>query len=259
MTDLRATRPNVRRLAAALCFAPARPIGRGDNDRRGARRMAQHWTERLQTADAPASMAVWFADVHLPEQDMRTARRWLLATGILGILSGTAAIIVPIFATITTTLLIGWILVFAGAVMAWHAVTQHAPTRNWSRVAQAVLTLLIGLYVVIFPLNGALTLTLLLVIWFVGTGGLEIYGAYRLRGLPGAGWLLFNGVVAIVLAVLIAAHLPSSAAWAIGLLVGINLVFWGMRALVAASILKRALPRRWTSRSPAATARSAGD
>jgi len=205
--------------------------------------MAQHWTERLQTADAPASMAVWFADVHLPEQDMRTARRWLLATGILGILSGTAAIIVPIFATITTTLLIGWILVFAGAVMAWHAVTQHAPTRNWSRVAQAVLTLLIGLYLVIFPLNGALTLTLLLVIWFVGTGGLELYGAYELRGLPGAGWLLFNGVVAIVLAVLIAAHLPSSAAWAIGLLVGINLVFWGMRALVAASILKRALPR----------------
>jgi uncharacterized membrane protein HdeD (DUF308 family) len=110
-------------------------------------------------------------------------------------------------------------------------------------VAQAVLTLVVGLYLVLFPLEGAVSLTLLLVIWFAGTGGLELYGAYQLRGLPGAGWLLFNGVVSVILAVLIATSLPSSAAWAIGLLVGINLVFWGMRALVAATILKRALAR----------------
>jgi len=162
--------------------------------------------------------------------------------GSSGLLSGVAAIIVPIVATITTTLFIGWILVFSGAVMTWHAFTQHAPGRNWSRVAQAVLTLLIGRYLVLVPLDGALTLTLLLVIWFVGTGGLELYGAYQLRGRPGAGWLLFSGAVAIILAALIAAHLPSSAAWAIGLLVGINLVFWGVHALVAASALKRVLP-----------------
>jgi len=112
-----------------------------------------------------------------------------------------------------------------------------------SRVANALLTLLVGLYLVIFPLEGTISLTLLLVIWFAGTGALELYGAYQLRGVPGAGWLLFNGVVSIVLAVLIAASLPSSAAWAIGLLVGINLVFWGMRALVTATILKRALAR----------------
>jgi uncharacterized membrane protein HdeD (DUF308 family) len=127
--------------------------------------------------------------------------------------------------------------------MSWHAFTQRTPGRNWSRVAHALLTLLVGLYLVIFPLEGAISLTLLLVIWFAGTGALELYGAYQLRGVPGAGWLLFNGVVSIVLAVLIAASLPSSAAWAIGLLVGINLVFWGMRALVTATILKRALAR----------------
>jgi uncharacterized membrane protein HdeD (DUF308 family) len=206
--------------------------------------MAQQWTERLRTADAPArgTLAAWFADLQMSEHDMRTARTWLLATGGLGILSGAAAIIVPLVATITVTLFIGWVLVFSGAVMTWHAFTRHQPGRDWVRMAQAVLTLLIGLYLVIFPLHGALTLTLLLVTWFAGTGVLELYAAYQLRGMPGAGWLLFNGVVAIVLAVLISVDLPSSAAWAIGLLVGINLIFWGMRALVGASILRRALP-----------------
>jgi uncharacterized membrane protein HdeD (DUF308 family) len=203
------------------------------------------WTQRLQTAETPAqpAIAAWLADVRLSEGDMRTARRWLLVTGILALLAGIAAIIVPLVATITVALFIGWILVFSGAVMSWHELTQRPSGRSWSRVAQALLTLLVGLYLVVFPVTGALSLTLLLVIWFAGIGGLELYGAYRLRGVPGAGWLLFNGLVSVVLAVLIAADLPSSAAWAIGLLVGINLVFWGMRALVAARILGRVLAR----------------
>ena len=207
--------------------------------------MPMQWTQRLQTAETPAqpAIAAWLADIRLSEGDMRTARRWLLVTGILALLAGIAAIIVPLVATITVALFIGWILVFSGAVMSWHELTQRPSGRSWSRVAQALLTLLVGLYLVVFPVTGALSLTLLLVIWFAGIGGLELYGAYRLRGVPGAGWLLFNGLVSVVLAVLIAADLPSSAAWAIGLLVGINLVFWGMRALVAAGILGRVLAR----------------
>jgi uncharacterized membrane protein HdeD (DUF308 family) len=207
--------------------------------------MAMQWTQQVQTAETPAqpAIAAWLADVRLSEGDMRTARRWLLVTGILALLAGIAAIVVPLVATITVALFIGWILVFSGAVMAWHELTQRPSGRSWARAAQALLTLLVGLYLVVFPVTGALSLTLLLVIWFAGIGGLELYGAYRLRGVPGAGWLLFNGLVSVVLAVLIAADLPSSAAWAIGLLVGINLVFWGMRALVAAGILGRVLAR----------------
>jgi uncharacterized membrane protein HdeD (DUF308 family) len=205
--------------------------------------MAHQWTQRFQTADAPATrtFAAWFADLGVPADDMRSARRWLVATGILALVGGAAAIIVPVVATITIALLIGWILAISGVVMTWHALTRGAPGRDWTHVAQAILTLLVGLYLVLLPVDGAITLTLLLVIWFAGSGALQLYGAYRLRGMPGAGWLLFNGTVALVLAILIAVDLPSSAAWAIGLLVGINLVFWGMRMLIAASVLNRVL------------------
>jgi uncharacterized membrane protein HdeD (DUF308 family) len=127
--------------------------------------------------------------------------------------------------------------------MALHSWTQRAAGRTWERALQALLTLVIGVYLVLFPGAGALSLTLLLVIWFVVSGGLQLAAARQLRGLPGAGWMLFGGLLAIVLAVLIALDLPSSAEWAIGLLVGVNLIFWGTRALVAASLLKRVVER----------------
>ncbi len=207
--------------------------------------MAQPWTERFAHIDvAPAGiMTAWFNDLRLSDDDIRKARRWLVVTAILALLGGAAAIVVPAIATLTMTLFIGWILVYAGVVMAIHSWTQRAAGRTWERALQALLALVIGIYMVLIPAAGALSLTLLLVIWFVMSGGLQLAAARQLRGLPGAGWMVFGGVLAIALAALIALDLPSSAGWAIGLIVGVNLVFWGTRALVAASLLKRVVAR----------------
>ncbi|HEV7807193.1 MAG TPA: HdeD family acid-resistance protein [Solirubrobacteraceae bacterium] len=205
--------------------------------------MARPATPRFARADpAPAAIvSASFGDLRLSDDDLRKARRWLVATGILGLLGGTAAILVPPIATLTIAIFIGWLLAYAGVVMAIHAWTQRGAGRAWERALQALLTFAVGAYMVLFPDGGALSLTLLLVIWFVGTGGLQLVAARRLRGLPGAGVALFGGLLSLALGVLIAVDLPSSAAWAIGLLVGINLVFWGVRALIAASLLKRAV------------------
>ena len=207
--------------------------------------MAQPWTERFAQVDvAPAGiMTAWFNDLRLSDDDVRKARRWLMVSAILALLGGAAAIVVPAVATLTMTIFIGWILVYSGVVMAIHSWTQRAAGRTWERALQALLALAIGIYMVLFPGAGALSLTLLLVIWFVLSGGLQLAAARQLRGLPGAGWMLFGGVLAILLAALIAVDLPSSAAWAIGLLVGINLIFWGTRTLVAAGLLKRVVER----------------
>jgi uncharacterized membrane protein HdeD (DUF308 family) len=207
--------------------------------------MAPPRTERFAHVDvAPAGITTaWFNELRLSDDDVRKARRWLIVTAILALLGGAAAIVVPPLATLTMTIFIGWILVYSGVVMAIHTWTQRAAGRTWERALQALLALVIGIYMVLFPGAGALSLTLLLVIWFVVSGGLQLAAARQLRGLPGAGWMLFGGVLAIMLAVLIALDLPSSAAWAIGLLVGINLIFWGTRTLVAASLLKRVVER----------------
>jgi uncharacterized membrane protein HdeD (DUF308 family) len=206
--------------------------------------MAQPWTERLTQSDrAPAgAISAWYQELRLSDSDLRKARRWLVVTGILGLIGGLVAIVVPPVATLTIAIFIGWLLVYAGVVMAIHAWSQRGAGRAWERALQALLTLAVGAYIVLFPGGGALSLTLLLVVWFAGSGVLQLMAARRLRGLPGTGFMLLHGLLSLVLAVLIAADLPSSAAWAIGLLVGIDLVLWGFRALLAASLLKRALP-----------------
>jgi uncharacterized membrane protein HdeD (DUF308 family) len=190
-------------------------------------------TRQTQTARWPS-----FAAGEAPlAADLRRARRWVFATAILSIVAGALAIAVPAVASVTIAIFVGWLLIVTGVARATHAVRAHRVTAL--AVLDAVLALLVGAYLVLLPLSGTVTLTLLLAAWFFGAGAVYLVLAWRARGRPGAGLSAFNGALDIVLGVLICVDLPSSAAWAIGLLVGIELVFWGIRALVLASVLKR--------------------
>ena len=131
----------------------------------------------------------------------------------------------------------GWVLLFAGITTVVHAVSNRTPLRG----LEAIVTIVAGLYLLIFPLSGTVTLTFVLAIWFFATGVFSLMAALQNRGAPESGMALFGGVVSLLLGVLIAVELPSSAAWAIGLLVGINLIFWSVRALIGARILKQRL------------------
>ena len=194
--------------------------------------MAQQWTQRLGTAGTPRS--AWAIRVPLTEDDVRRVRRWLRVTGVLGILGGAAAIAVPAVASVATTLFIGWILVYAGVVSGIHAFSMRHQPRGGLRMFNAAVTLLLGLLLVIFPRSGTLTLTLLLAAWFFVSGAMLALSAIRRRGRPGVGLTGLNAALSLLLGILIAVDLPGSAGWAIGLLVGINLVFWGVRTLIAA-------------------------
>jgi uncharacterized membrane protein HdeD (DUF308 family) len=188
------------------------------------------------------AMAAWVGDLHLTPDALRKTRMWLIVTGAICLITGALAIIVPIVATITTAIFIGWLLIVGGIVSGMHAWSERATGRFGWRMFNAVLTVVAGVLLVVLPLTGAITLTLLLTAWFLATGALMVFAAWRSRGEPGNGLLAVNAVASLLLGLLIAIDLPSSAAWAIGLLVGINLLFWGMRALFAAWLLKRAVP-----------------
>jgi uncharacterized membrane protein HdeD (DUF308 family) len=170
----------------------------------------------------------------LARNDIRRARTWLIVAAVLALIAGAVAIAVPIVASVTTAIFIGWLLLAAGITMAIHAVTQ----RSLPRGLEAVLSFGAGLYLLVSPLSGTVTLTFVLAVWFFASGVLSLSVAAQWRGLPGASMHAVGGALSIVLGFLIAASLPSSAAWAIGLLVGVNLIFWGVRALIGARLLK---------------------
>ena len=101
------------------------------------------------------------------------------------------------------------------------------------RLLWALLTVIVGLWLIVEPHNGTLTLTLVLGIYFLFMGLTRIAVAFAGRGQQGAGLVGLSGVAGLLIGILVLAKFPSSADWAIGLLVGIDLIFAGWTCSVA--------------------------
>jgi uncharacterized membrane protein HdeD (DUF308 family) len=163
-----------------------------------------------------------------------------LVEGIILVILGLAAIIVPPLATLAVAIFIGWLFLISGIVgLVTTFWMRHAPGFWWSLLS-AVLGIVAGIVLIGSPVSGAISLTLVLIVFFIIEGVASIMFALEHRGeLSGRwGWMLASGIVDLVLAAIIFAGLPLSAAWALGLLVGINLVFGGS-ALVAMALHAR--------------------
>lgn len=162
-----------------------------------------------------------------------------LVQGAFLIALGLLAAALPVFTTLAVEILVGWLLIIGGA---WRAVSlvrsTRMPGRGWS-LAMAVAAIVLGALLVAMPLAGMLTLTMLLVTYLVLEAfGKMLFGLDLRRHSRNWIWVFATGVLDLVLAALIFAGWPSTAAWAIGLLVAINMIFFGV-ALVVISLAAR--------------------
>jgi len=157
---------------------------------------------------------------------------WSIGLSVLLIVAGLLAIAVPQAAGIAVNLLVGWLLIFSGAVhlvFAWH--TRTTGGILWELLL-GVVYIFIGGYLLVHPVAGLATLTLALAIYLFAEGILELILGFRIRPMPGSGWLLFDGVITLILAVMIWKTWPSSTEWVIGTLVGISMLFSGISRLM---------------------------
>jgi uncharacterized membrane protein HdeD (DUF308 family) len=169
--------------------------------------------------------------------------KFFLAEGIVMLVLGLVAIAVPEIASLTIAILIGW-LFFVGGIFRTLSVLRHRgmPGFAWSLLT-AVLAIVLGLVLLLRPIAGVLTLTIALVAFFVVEGVTAILLAIEhRRHLPSWGWVLLSGLVDLLLAFLIWDGWPSSAGWAIGLLVGINMVFVGLSLIMTAIAARTMTP-----------------
>jgi len=179
-----------------------------------------------------------------PEVRAGLARSWkaLMTVGVLAIAVGCIAILVPAVAAVGTAIFIGWILLIAGAFLVAAAFSAHSIGTVVLRLIWAVLTVIVGVYLIFEPHNGTLTLTLVLGIYFLFMGLTRIAVAFAGRGQEGAGLVGLSGVAGLLVGILVLAKFPSSADWAIGLLVGIDLIFAGW-TLTSVALVGRDLAR----------------
>lgn len=169
-------------------------------------------------------------------------RHWklYLAEGVLLLVLGVIAVIVPPLATLAVTILFGWLFLVSGVMGLLTSFWMRAAPGFWWSLISAAVAVLVGGMLLAQPVSGAISLTLLLIAFFAVEGVVSIMFALdHKRELSGQwGWMLASGLVDLVLGVILLAGLPGTSLWAIGLLVGINMVFGGI-ALIAMALHAR--------------------
>jgi len=153
--------------------------------------------------------------------------RLFLAEGVFFIFLGLCAMLVPQFFTVAIVVFLGWILLFGGIVHVSRAfVFDNMPGFGWW-MFMGILQVIVGYLFITKPVAGALTLTMLMTVFFALEGIAKMSLALMMRPLANWGFILFSGITALVFALIIWISWSESAHWLLGLFLGINMVFLG--------------------------------
>jgi len=173
------------------------------------------------------------------EERLRTSWIWMAVFAVISLVGGVLALLNPFAATLAATLMAGWAFAFLGALQ----VIQSFQVQGWGGFLWAlllgILTLIVGISLIFNPLEGMVSLTLLVAVLFLATGAVKIMYAFSLRPVAGWGWVLFSGIVSLVLGVMILANFPWSAVSVLGILLGVELISNGVLFLFVALGLRR--------------------
>jgi len=199
----------------------------------------------------------------------KTVRRhslWYLLQGILMVLGGLVALIYPLVSSVAVVVFIGWVLIISGVVQAIGLIgARHVP-HFWLQLISVALAAIIGFLFIQNPGEALVTLTLLLIVFFMVEGIAKIIFALTVRPLPNWGWLLLSGLIGVLLSVYLLTN-PVSAIWLLGLLVGFLLITegaalaylaWQVRKAGSAPAAKRSgTPESTTTGAPGSSGTTA--
>lgn len=169
----------------------------------------------------------------------RESAGWTIAFGVLLIILGLFALMAPLIAGVAITVLLGWLLIIGGIahlVVSWHL--RHAGGFIWELLI-GLAYIVMGIFLLAHPLVGLVALTAFLGAYLLIKGIFELIMWFRVRHLHGGGWVLFDAIVSLLLSALIWLHLPYSAVWVVGTLVGFGILFSGISRLVLGIHAKR--------------------
>ena len=165
----------------------------------------------------------------------RTGARVGTTWGIVVLLLGILAIAMPLLTGVALTMTLGVILLAAGVSQLVYTLKSKSFGEGAMRFVFGALAILAGLSLFTQPGAGLATITVFLAVWFVVDGIWSLVAGFRWRPFDGWGWMVFSGVVSIILGVMVYRQLPYSAGWLVGLMVGIRLMFAGMTMIMMGS------------------------
>ena len=152
---------------------------------------------------------------------------WYLLQGGLMVLTGVVAFLFPVFSSVAVVLMLGWLLIISGIFQAISLIGATNVPHFWLQLISVALSVVIGILFLRNPGQGLLTLTLLLIVFFMVEGMAKVIFALTIRPFPNWGWVLASGMVGVLLAIYLWSSLPITAAWLLGILLGIQLISEG--------------------------------
>jgi uncharacterized membrane protein HdeD (DUF308 family) len=175
-----------------------------------------------------------------PADIVRHASTWSIAWGVLLIIFGMLAIGSPFLAAVAVSVVVGWLIILAGAVhvvLAFHA--HGAGSLIW-KLLVGIAYLLFGAYLLVHPLLGVASLTLVLASLFLIEGILDVVLFFKMRSTQGSTWVLIDGIITLLLGLLIYLQWPSSSIWAVGTLVGVSMIISGITRVMLSFAARKA-------------------
>ncbi|MGD0404215.1 MAG: DUF308 domain-containing protein [Candidatus Acidiferrales bacterium] len=178
--------------------------------------------------------------VQAAAQFVKKMSGWYVAMAVVFIILGIFAIVEPGVAGIAVTILVGWLLIFGGGAHLVAAFSGGGAGRVIWHVLIGIVFIAGGIYYLMHPLMGLGTLTLVLAVIILMAALFELIAFFASRGQAGSGWLLINALITLFVGGLIWFHWPSSSVWAIGTLVGVNLLMTGFSRLMLGLTARKA-------------------
>jgi uncharacterized membrane protein HdeD (DUF308 family) len=169
------------------------------------------------------------------------AVNWSIALSVLLIIAGLFAILVPPISGLAVTLIFAWAMIVSGITHFVFAFKTHTTGGVIWEVLVGAVYLVTGVYLLMHPLDALIVLTLVLACYLFFEGIVEIIQFFQLRPRHGVVWVLIDGIITLILAVMIWRSWPASTIWVIGTLVGISMIFSGFSRLMLSLAAKRAL------------------
>lgn len=182
----------------------------------------------------------------------RQASRTGTTMGIVLVILGILAMMAPLVAGTMVAVLVGVLILAAGIARTMYAFKAESFGKGALKFLFGGLMILVGLAMVTHPLTGLASLTMVLIVFFLVDGLFEIVAAFKVKPQKGWGWLLFGGIVSVALAVLIWKQWPVSGAWAIGILLGIRMLFAGFSMIALGAVGERVVDAVEEAKEPAA-------
>jgi uncharacterized membrane protein HdeD (DUF308 family) len=166
---------------------------------------------------------------------------WSIALSVLLILAGLFAILIPPLSGLAVTLIFAWMMILSGITHFVFAFKTHTTGGVLWELLVGAIYLFTGVYLLLHPLSALIALTLILAFYLFFEGVVETILSFQLRPRHGANWLLIDGIVTLILAIMIWRSWPASTVWVIGTLVGISMIFSGFSRLMLSLAARRAL------------------